>query len=396
MKCDHKRMRYWALPIVAAAMFALAPPVEARDAKELMLKSVGTTENVSPVIAEAIKHAAMDLTPDQRKLAIQCWKNNVCETGHGNLTVAYADGFGENVWRQVTKMEFIAQALTYPSIKKIVYTSAGGDATKAISDMRAYIAQKVDVIVIFADAGPALLPTVKEATEAGILVVLHNGTYIGGKPGKDFVTTIAEDLCALGTDFVKMVLENSKKDPTTIVELGGTPGNGLSAGWQKCSEEEIAKHKNLKLLGKADTNWTQEGSFKAMSGFLAQYGNVDAVLFEYADGFRGGLRAYDAAKKAPDLIVSLRTDEMGVICDWEKANDPNFKIFYSNGQNDQARFALTAAMMKKECKDVPPSVNVPFRMHRVVKGLCNPAIPESASLTTLVDNDMMKEMFAKP
>ena len=106
----------------------------------------------------------------------------------------------------------------------------------------------------------------------------------------------------------------------------------------------------MKLLGKADTNWTQEGSFKAMSGFLAQHGSVDAVLFEYADGFRGGLRAYEAAKKAPDLIVSLRTDEMGVICDWEKANDPNFKIFYSNGQNDQARFALTAAMMKKEGK----------------------------------------------
>jgi ribose transport system substrate-binding protein len=395
MNYDLRGMRYWAVPIVAAATLALAPgPSHARDAKELLLKSVGTTENVSPVIVEAIRHAAMDLTPEQRKLAIECWKNNVCETGHGTLTVAYADGFGENVWRQVTKMEFIAQALTYPNIKKIVYTSATGDATKAVSDMRAYIAQKVDVIVIFADAGPALLPTVKEATEAGILVVLHNGTYVGGKPGKDFLTTIAENICALGTDFVKIVLDNSKKDPTTIVELGGTPGNGLSAGWQKCSEEEIAKHKNLKLLGKADTNWTQEGSFKAMSGFLAQYGGVDAVLFEYADGFRGGLRAYDAAKKAPDLIVALRTDEMGVICDWEKANDPNFKIYYSNGQNDQARFALTAAMMKKEGKDVPPTIDVPFKMHAVVKGQCNPAIPESASLTTLVDNDMMKEMFA--
>ena len=395
MNYDLRGMRYWAVPIVAAATFALAPaPSHARDAKELMLKSVGTTENVSPVIVEAIRHAAMDLTPEQHKLAIECWKNNVCETGHGTLTVAYADGFGENVWRQVTKMEFIAQALTYPNIKKIIYTSATGDATKAVSDMRAYIAQKVDVIVIFADAGPALLPTVKEATEAGILVVLHNGTYVGGKPGKDFLTTIAENICALGTDFVKIVLDNSKKDPTTIVELGGTPGNALSAGWQKCSEEEIAKHKNLKLLGKADTNWTQEGSFKAMSGFLAQYGSVDAVLFEYADGFRGGLRAYDAAKKAPDLIVALRTDEMGVICDWEKANDPNFKIYYSNGQNDQARFALTAAMMKKEGKDVPPTIDVPFKMHAVVKGQCNPAIPESASLTTLVDNDMMKEMFA--
>jgi ABC-type sugar transport system substrate-binding protein len=396
MNYDLRGMRYWAGPMVAAAIFALAPaPSHARDAKALLLQSVGTTENVSPVIVEAIKHAAIDLTPEQRKLALECWKNNVCETGHGTLTVAYADGFGENVWRQVTKMEFIEQALTYPSIKKILYSSGGGDATKSISDMRAFIAQKVDVIVMFADAGPALLPSVKEATEAGILVVLHNGTYVGGKPGKDFVTTIAENLCDLGTDFVKIVLENSKKNPTTIVELGGTPGNGLSAGWQKCSDQEIAKHANLKLLGKADTMWTQEGSFKAMSGFLAQNGSVDAVLFEYADGFRGGLRAYDAAKKPYDLVVALRTDEMGIICDWEKANNPNFKIFYSNGQNDQARFALTAAMMKKEGKDVPATVDVPFKMHEVHKGQCNPAIPESASLTTLVDNDMMKQMFAK-
>ena len=396
MKYNVKRMSYWTLPIAAAAIFALtSAPAHARDAKELLLKSVGTTENVSPVIVEAIKHAAMELTPEQRKLALECWKNNVCETGHGTLTVAYADGFGENVWRQVTKMEFIQQALTYPNIKKIVYSSAGGDATKAISDMRAFIAQKVNVIVIFADAGPALLPTVKEATEAGIVVVLHNGTYIGGKPGKDFLTTIAENLCDLGTDFVKIVLANSKKDPTTIVELGGTPGNGLSAGWQKCSDQEIAKHANLKLLGKADTMWTQEGSFKAMSGFLAQNGTVDAVLFEYADGFRGGLRAYDAAKKPYDLVVALRTDEMGVICDWEKANNPNFKIFYSNGQNDQARFALTAAMMKIEGKDVPTMIDVPFKMHEVHKGQCNPAIPESASLNTLVDDDMMKQMFAK-
>jgi hypothetical protein len=34
-------------------------------------------------------------------------------------------------------------------------------------------------------------------------------------------------------------------------------------------------------------------------------------------------------------------------------------------------------------------------MHAVVKGECNPAIPETASLNTLVDNQMMKEMFAK-
>jgi ABC-type sugar transport system substrate-binding protein len=396
MKTKSNVLQFWAVPAVAAALGAfIAAPSQARDVNDLMMKAVGTTENVSPVIVEAIKRAAVDLTPEQRALALKCWKDSVCETGHGTLTVAYADGFGENVWRQVTKMEFIAQALTYPEIKKIVYTSAGGDATKAISDLRAFVAQKVDVIVIFADAGAALLPTVKEATEAGILVVLHNGTDIGGKAGKDYVSSVAENVCGLGVGFIKAVADNSSKDPTTVVELGGTPGNPLSATWQKCSDEELAKHKNMKLLGKADTNWTQEGSFQAMTGFLSQNGSVDSVVYEYADGFRGGLRAWQAANKKPDVIVALRTDEQGLFCDWEKVNDPNFKIFYSNGQNDQSRFALTAAMMKKEGKDVPTNIDVPFKMKPVVKGMCNPALPEDASVSTLVDDDLMKAMFAK-
>ena len=225
--------------------------------------------------------------------------------------------------------------------------------------------------------------------------MLFRSTNVGGKAGKDYVSAIAENVCNLGTSFVKVANENSTKDLTSIVELGGTPGNPLSATWQKCAEDEIAKHKNLKLLGKADTNWTQEGSFQAMSGFLSQNGSVDAVLYEYADGFRGAVRAYQAAKKQPDVIVALRTDEQGLFCDWEKANDPNFKIFYSNGQNDQSRFALTAAMMKKEGKDVPTSVDVPFKMKQVVKGMCNPALPEDASVSTLIDDEMMKAMFAK-
>ncbi len=93
MNWELRGLRHWAVPLAAAALLAWCAPSNARDANELMLKSVGTTENVSPVIVEAIKHAAMDLTPEQRKLALECWKNNVCETGHGNLTVAYADGF---------------------------------------------------------------------------------------------------------------------------------------------------------------------------------------------------------------------------------------------------------------------------------------------------------------
>lgn len=385
----------WAAAGVAGAVLALSAGVSlAATQEELEMKSLGTTENINPIVAESFKRAAAGLTAEQRTLALKCWKDSVCETGHGDVTVALADGFGENVWRQVTKMEFIAEALSYPNIAKIIYTSGRNDPTKAISDLRSLIAQKVNVIVVFADASTALLPTIKEATAAGSIVILHNGTYVGGDAGKDYLATVSENLCDLGTGMIKAVAA-SRGDKATVVELGGTPGNGLSAGWQKCSDEEIAKHPGMTLLGKADTNWTQEGAFQAMSGFLAQNDTVDGVVYEYADGFRGGLRAWQEAGKEPNVTVALRTDEQGLFCDWEKINDPNFKIYFASGHNFQSGIALTAGMMKLAGQDVPTVVDVPFQFREVTKGLCNPDLPLDAAVSTRLDNDMLKAMFPK-
>ncbi len=381
---------------IAAIVAAVALPGAAsaqESAEDLMMRALGTTEGVNPVIVESFNRAGQALTDEQRATALQCWEENSCDTGTGGeITVAYADGFGENVWRRVTAMEFIMQALTYPEVGRIIYTSARGDASKAIADMRAYIAQGVDVIVVFADHGAALLPTVQEATEEGIVVVAHNGTQVGGEAGSDYLADIAEDICGLGRAFVHVVAENSD-GAANVVELGGTPGNPLSATWQACAEEEIEANADITLLGVADTNWTQEGTFEAVSSFLAQYDDVDAYLYEYADGFRGGVRAYQSANRDMDMIVALRTDEQGLFCDWEAAGDPDFKIYYSSGQNYQSRFALTAAMMSLAGGEVDPHIDVPFSMKQVTEGLCNPDLPQETSVSTLIDDAMLQAMF---
>lgn len=378
-----------------SAVLLLSAPSMARDVNALLMKSLGQSDNINPIVAETFRLVATDLTPEQRDLALKCWKDSACETGHGELTVALADGFGENVWRQVTKMEFIVQALKYPNVKKILYTSGRSDPTKSISDLRSLIAQKANIIVVFADASTALLPTIQEATEAGSLVILHNGTYVGGTAGKDYLTTVSENLCNLGKGMIDSVGTAGKAD-ANVVELGGTPGNGLSAAWQKCADQEIAdKYPKMTVLGKADTNWTQEGAFQAVSGFLAQGKPVDGYIYEYADGFRGGLRAYQEAKKAPDMVVALRTDEQGLFCDWEKINDPNFKIFFASGHNFQSAIALTAGEMKLAGTDIPTTVDVPFQFRPVKKGMCNADLPQDASLSTTLDDDMLKAMFKK-
>ena len=60
--------------------------------------------------------------PVDEDLALKCWKENGCKTGtNGKLKVGLADGFGGNIARQIFKMEFILQALTYPEIGEIAF-----------------------------------------------------------------------------------------------------------------------------------------------------------------------------------------------------------------------------------------------------------------------------------
>jgi ribose transport system substrate-binding protein len=383
-------VRYMAA--AAVCFIAVSSAAFADTAAQLMQSRLGTAQ-ADPVVTDAFNRAARPLTDAQRARALQCWRNNGCTTGTGGkLSVAYADGFGENVWRRVTEMEFIQQALTYPEIGKIQYSSARGDVSKAISDLNAYIAQGVNVIVLYADAASALAPTVREAQEAGITVVLNNGSE-AGTPGKDYLTSVHENICALGEDFVKTI-EADNPSAKSVVALGGTPGNVISSEWQNCAKKQADKT-GLKILAKIDTNWTQEGTFQAVSAALSQYGNFDGWLYEYADGFRAALRAYKAAGRPVNTVVALRTDEQGLFCDWEAMNNPKFRIYYSSGGNFTARISLTAAMMSKSGVRIPSTIYVPFAMKPAKKGLCNRDLPMETSLSTLVDATTLKAMFPK-
>ena len=160
-------------------------------------------------------------------LALKCWKNNGCSTGTGGKqTVAYVEGFGENTYRQMSKMEFILQALTYPKIGKIIYMSAHSDLNQAIADFKSVIAQHVSAIVTYPDFGDAMIPVFQQATKAGIPVSTYAWGYVTG-PGTNYTTVVGEDTCNLGKSFAYVM--NNQVKSGNIAFLGGFPGNPLSA-----------------------------------------------------------------------------------------------------------------------------------------------------------------------
>jgi ribose transport system substrate-binding protein len=324
-------------------------------------------------------------------LALRCWKNNGCKTGTGGkLKVAYLEQFGENVYRQMSKMEFILQALTYPQIGEIIYSSAHVDFNKAFADWKAAIAQGVDVIVTYPDFGDAMIPVMKEATDAGIPVATYAWGYVTD-PGKNYLTVVGEDTCVTGKTYAYIM--NTRVKSGKIAFLGGFPGNPLSEGWQKC--EAPALRSSIDVVAKEPTNWDPSKVQQVVAGILAKNPDIKGWSYEYGLGMgQGGYAAYKAAGKPFQGVLTFRTDDVGMGCLFNKLNDPKLEMYYTSSFNSHIRVALTAGMMKLKGAKIPPKIVFPIEMQNQRKrDSCVKGYPQEASATSLIPLSLLKKMY---
>jgi ribose transport system substrate-binding protein len=365
------------------------------------------------IILASIARANQDLDQATIDKAMECWSNQQCDTGTGGQTVmGYADGGGDtvNVWRAVSHMEAILQALTYDEIGTIVSTHADFNPDPAVhaNDIRFLVSRGVDFIVGYPDVGVALAPAIKEADAAGIPYVSFSAGWVGLPdqegalvPGEDYLTVVGEDLCALGKSFADVLNEGVGNGEVAI--LGGTPGNALSLGWQRCAVSELASGIDLvdppadENSTTGDTSWYPPAIPGVYQGLLTTNPGIKGWAYEYADGMYIGLQTYkDLGIPVKNLTVALRTDEQDLFCDWAKRNEPTYNIWYSAGGNFQSRVGVTAAMMSLKGADIPAQVVVPHVMRQVTTDDCDPnRVAPAVSGTSLVPDDVLQLMFGK-
>jgi hypothetical protein len=364
------------------------------------------------IILAAIARADQD--PDQATIdkAMECWSSKECDTGTGgDVVMGYADGGGDtvNVWRAVSHMEAILQALTYPEIGTIVSTAADFNPDPAVpaNDIRFLIQRGVDFIVGYPDAGVAIADAIKEADDAGIPYVSFSAGWVGlpGQegalvPGEDYLTVVGEDLCALGQSFAQVLDDGVGTGKVAL--LGGTPGNALSLGWQQCAISGLSD--GLDLVNPpansdsttGDTSWYPPAIPGVFQGLLTTDPDIKGYAYEYADGMYIGLQTYkDLGIPVKNLTLALRTDEQNLFCDWAERDEPTYNIWYSAGGNFQSRVGVTAAMMSLQGAEIPPEVIVPHVMRQVTAADCDPnRVNEAVSGTSLVPDPVLQAMFA--
>ena len=364
------------------------------------------------IILASIARANQDLDQATIDKAMECWSTQECDTGSGGeLVMGFADGGGDtvNVWRGVSHMEAILQALTYPEIGAIVSTAANFNADPAVhaNDIRFLIQRGVDFIVGYPDMGVAIADAILEANAAGIPYVPFSAGWVGLPdqegalvPGQDYLTVVGESLCALGESFATII--NEGVGTGTVGMLGGSPGNALTLGWQRCEIPAYAD--GIELVNPppdantttGDTYWVNNFALDTVRALLTTNPEIAGWSYEYSDGLYSALQAYDELNiPVQNLTVAIRTDEQTLFCDWVDRAEPTYNIWYSAGGNFQSRIGVTAAMLSINGADVPAEIVVPHVMRPVTEADCNPdRVNPFVSGTSLVPDSVLEVMFA--
>ena len=143
--------------------------------------------------------------------------------GAKKASIAFLDGFGGNSWRRITTASAKEEAQKCPSITGYEYADGQGNTQKAISDIKSMAAKGTDALVVFGDAGPAVLPALTSVFKAGKVVVPYR-VEVGGKEGENYTKWIGASFKNDGQNWGKWI-KSILPSGGNLLFLSGPAGN---------------------------------------------------------------------------------------------------------------------------------------------------------------------------
>ena len=263
--------------------------------------------------------------------------------GPKEITLGLTDGFGGNSWRLVTTASAKDEIAKCPSVTDFTYADGQGDTQKAISDIQGLVAKGVDALVVFPDAGEAMLPALRSAHEAGVVTVPYR-VNPGGTDGEDYDVWVGADFVTDGKNWGTWLNENLP-DGGNILFLSGPAGNSQGIDELKGMKEVL--NDNFTFVG-ADpfevTNWDPAKTQQVLSAAIAKNPQIDAIVSDFGPSLVGALPEFEKSGRS---IPALATSDGNVLsCFWDdnQKKNPDFKLTTVATGNDNARLAVQWAV----------------------------------------------------
>jgi ribose transport system substrate-binding protein len=313
--------------------------------------------------------------------------------GSKKITVALADGFGDNNWRRITSAEAKAEAGLCPSVTKYLYTDGQGNTQKAISDIQGLVAQGVNALVVFPDAGKAVLPAIRSAYKAGVVTVPYRVSP-GGTAGKDYDYFIKTDFVQAGVLWGKWMVK-ALHGKGNVVELGGPPANSQSLDEYKGVVSVTKNSPGIHWVGTTPynvTNWDPALTQKVVTALLAKYPKIDGLFTDFGAALASSFGAFQQAHRSIPAVATEDSNQLS--CQRKSTN--KFPLFTVGSQTWMVRTAIDFAIAKASGGKIPSSDvvgqtvfedSLTGKPHGVV---CDPAMPPDALLSSHLSRPALK------
>ena len=270
--------------------------------------------------------------------------------------IALSNNYAGNSWRQamLTSWEKITGEAVAAGIVAAAdpFTTAENQATEQAAQIQNMILQGYDAIVVNAASPTALNGAIKEACDAGIVVVSFDGIV-----DEPCAWRIAVDFKGMGKSEIEYL---AKVMPAggNLLEIRGLAGvfvdDAISAG----IAEGVAENPQFKLVGSVHGDWAQDVAQKAVAGILPSLPEIAAVVTQGGDGY-GAAQAFAAAgRPTPTIIMGNREDELKW---WKEQKDASgYTTMSVSIAPGVSTLAFWVAQQILDGKEVPKDLTVPF------------------------------------
>ena len=269
--------------------------------------------------------------------------------------IALSNNFAGNSWRQAMLKSW--DKVTKDALaKKVVaqapsFTTSENQATEQAAQIQNMILQGFDAIVLNAASPTALNGAVKQACDAGIVVVSFDGIVT-----EPCAYRIAVDFKQLGAMQIDYFAKRGLKG--NLLEIRGLAGVFVDDEIHQGIVSGVAKRPEFKIVGSVHGNWTQTVAQKEVSAILSTLPAVTAVATQGGDGY-GAAQAFKAAgRPTPIIFMGNRQDELAW---WKEQRDANkYETMSASIAPGSSTFAFWVAQQILSGAKVPKEMNLPI------------------------------------
>ena len=226
------------------------------------------------------------------------------------MRIAFSNNYAGNSWRQamLKSYDIVTQKAVADKVVKAadVFTTADKEVPTQAAQIQNLILQGYNAIVINAASPDALNGAMKQACDAGIVVVSFDGIVT-----EPCAYRVVVDYNDMGKQEVEHMAKFQPKGGN-LLEIRGLAGTSIDDAIHGGIVEGVKAHPEFKIVASVTGDWDQTTAQKAVATVLPSLPPIVGIVDQGGDGY-GAAQAFAAAGKPlpPSSWATAKTNCSG-------------------------------------------------------------------------------------